>query len=135
MQPIMPVTIKIKKFIVYSLNIAISIIEGFLLFRVVLKLLNANTSPFVEWVYDVSGSILSPFEGMFQPLVTENGHILEFTTLFTIAFYGIMYYFAYQIVNIIADVIVKNTKPEQPAQNQTPTQPQSSQQPPAQPMQ
>ncbi len=109
----MSYSIKIKKFITYALHIAITIIQGFLFFRLLLKMLAANTSPFVEWIYSVSGDILHPFEGMFAPYVSEGGHVLEFTTIFAIGFYAIIYYFVYQLVITLADVIQKNS-PKRP---------------------
>lgn len=121
----MPVSIKAKKFLIYSLNVAFAVIEGFLLFRMLLKILAANPSPFVTWIYNVSGSLLGPFEGMFAPFVSQSGHIFEFTTFFTIGFYGVIYYFVYQLIMFFADVIVKNQKPAQPQQGQnqpTPSQ-------------
>ena len=105
----MPYTLRLHQFIFYSLNILITIIEGFLGFRTLLKLLAANPSPFVNWIYRVSQGLLNPFEGMFNSFVTEGGHTLEFSTLFAMAFYALMYYFAYQLLIFISDVIKKNS--------------------------
>ena len=113
----MPIHFKFKKFTMYALNIFFSVIEGFLMLRLLLKVLGANQSIFVNWVYDVSGSILRPFEGMFEPLTSSGGHILEFTTIFTIFFYGIIYFFIYQIILVLTDVVQKNTKKKQEESN------------------
>lgn len=102
--------IKFSKLLYYSLNVALTIIEGFLAFRLVLKLLNANNSIFVDWIYDVSDGILSPFEGTFGTFTASTGNQLEFTTIFVIVFYGLVYYFIYQLIGLLTDVVTKNKK-------------------------
>lgn len=110
---IMPFTIKTHKFAYYSLNVAITLIEFFLGFRVLLKLLGANSSPFVNWIYSLSQGLLDPFHGMFDDYVTAGGKTLEFSVLFAIAFYALMYYFLVQLLILASDVVKKN--------NQTPS--------------
>ncbi|MEQ6378477.1 YggT family protein [Bacillaceae bacterium S4-13-56] len=52
--------------LVYLINTVIGIAQFILGIRVILKLLDANQStPFVQWVYQTSSSLLYPFEGIF----------------------------------------------------------------------
>lgn len=115
----MPFTIKMHKFAYYSLNVVITLIEFFLGFRVLLKLLAAKPSPFVNWIYSTSQGLLNPFDGMFDDYVTASGRTLEFSALFAIAFYALMYYFLVQLLILASDVVKKNTQaPSQKAAQQ-----------------
>lgn len=73
------------------LNFLITLVEGFLLLRFVLKLFGANaTNGFVSWIYDMSGALLDPFRGIFPQKVFENRYVLEFSTLFAMLIYLIV---------------------------------------------
>ncbi len=68
------------------------LIEFFLVFRFILKLLGASsTADFVAWIYSMTQSLLDPFRGIFPATVFEDRYILEFTTLFAIIVYAILY--------------------------------------------
>lgn len=106
----MPFTIKTHKFLYYTLNVLITLIEFFLGFRILLKLLAANPSPFVNWIYTTSQSLMSPFDGMFDNFVTEGGRVLEFSVVFAVIFYALMYYFFVRLLVLVADVVQKNNQ-------------------------
>lgn len=75
------------------------LIEFVLFFRFVLKLFGANpATDFINWWYDMSGPLLDPFRGIFPTTVFENTYILEFSTLFAIIMYAIVYLILTQIV-------------------------------------
>lgn len=83
------------------INIILTVVEVFLLFRLLLKLLGANESAvFVQWVYETSAPLLAPFEGMF-PTVVESGVVLEMSTLFAIMVYALLGYLLIAIVDTI----------------------------------
>ena len=73
------------------INLFTVIVEGFLLLRFALKLFGANAqNGFVDWVYDMSAVLLSPFRGIFPTTVFENQFVLEFSTLFAMLMYLII---------------------------------------------
>jgi len=82
----------------------------FLGFRILLKLLVANPSPFVNWIYSTSLTLLSPFHGMFDDFVTAGGRTLEFSVVFAVAFYALMYYFLVQLLVLVSEVVQKNNQ-------------------------
>ncbi len=123
---VLPFSLKVQKTLYYTLNVLITVIEFFLGFRVLLKLLAANPSPFVNWIYSASSGLRDPFDGMFNSFVTQGGHVLELDTLFAMAFYALMYYFLFQLLVLVSDVVKKNSNAPVTKKNV------SSQQPPAQ---
>lgn len=59
--------------------------------RVVFRLFDANASSgFVEWIYDASGSLLSPFRGIFPNVQVDPGNVLDVTALFAMLMYAII---------------------------------------------
>ncbi|MEX2515207.1 MAG: YggT family protein [Candidatus Paceibacterota bacterium] len=83
------------------INIILTIVEGLLLFRLILKLLAADSSAiFTRWIYETSQPLLAPFEGMF-PTVVESGIALEMSTLFAIMVYALLGYLLIAIVDTV----------------------------------
>lgn len=74
-------------------NIVIGIVEFLIGLRIILKLLGANpNTPFVDWVYETSAPLLSPFEGMFPSPQLEGGFVLEISALFALVVYAFIGY-------------------------------------------
>jgi len=67
----------------------VSLIVGVLLsLRFVLRLFDADaTNEFVNWVFETSGEILSPFRNVFHG-ASLDGSVLDFTALFAMVIYG-----------------------------------------------
>lgn len=83
-----------------------SVIIGFVLvvigLRVILKLFGANPFiPFVDWVYDTSASLISPFAGIFPTPVLDGAFIIEFSSLFALIVYSLLAYLIYQLVDFL----------------------------------
>ena len=73
------------------LNFFLAVVEGFLALRFVLKLFGANANNnFVSWIYDMSGTLLDPFRGIFPAKVFENRYVFEFSTLFAMLMYALL---------------------------------------------
>ncbi len=71
---------------------ALYIIQTFLVFRFIFKLLAANPgSPFVNFVYSVSSALISPFRAIFPTPRLEN-MLFEWVTLVAIAVYWVVAY-------------------------------------------
>ena len=76
--------------------------EIFLLFRFVLKLFSANDNVlFVQWVYEISQPLLTPFIGMFPAPNFGGGFIIEFTTLFALLIFGIAKYLILEALAVL----------------------------------
>lgn len=86
----------------------LGIIEVLLAFRVVLKLLGANTqSGFTSFVYGISDPLALPFAGILG-ITGISDMVLEWSTLIAMAVYAVV---AYGIVALFQ--LVKPTNPEE----------------------
>jgi len=90
--------LKYGKIVYYILGI----IEAFLAFRLIFKLLGANPgSAFVSFIYNVSGAFVAPFGGIFRSAVNkgiETKSVLDPTTIIAMIVYALI---AYGIVKLI----------------------------------
>ena len=104
-------TYETKKAIFRSYQIIwyiLGVIEVVLAFRVVLKLLGANTySGFTNFIYAISGPFALPFAGILRTSVSS-GSVFEWSTFIAMAVYAIV---AYGIVELFQ--LVKPTNPEE----------------------
>lgn len=84
------------------LNFFVTVVEGFLGLRFILKLFGANGgNAFVSWVYDMSDVLLDPFRGIFPTKVFENRYVLEFSTLFAMLMYAVIGLVIMAIINAV----------------------------------
>lgn len=84
-------------------NLFLTIVEGFLGLRFVMKLFGANpTNGFVRWIYDMSSVLLQPFRGIFSSRVLDNKYILEFNTLFAMMIYAILALVLVWLISLVA---------------------------------
>ena len=99
--------LKIKKTVYYVLGV----LEVLFAFRLIFKLLGANPgSPFVSFIYTLSGIFIAPFNGIFRSAVTEGietKSVLEPTTIIAMIVYALI---AYGMVRLIE--IYRNPKNE-----------------------
>jgi hypothetical protein len=104
-------TYETKKAIFRSYQIIwyiLGVIEVVLAFRVILKLLGANTfSGFTNFIYAVSGPFALPFAGILRTSVSSDS-VFEWSTLIAMAVYAVV---AYGIVELFQ--LVKPTNPEE----------------------
>lgn len=86
----------------------LGVIEVILAFRILLKLLGANSySGFVDFIYAISNPFALPFAGILG-VTASSGMVLEWSTLIAMAVYAIV---AYGIVALFQ--LVKPTNPEE----------------------
>lgn len=90
--------IKVRKVVYFIL----SILEVLFTFRLIFKLLGANTaSPFTSFIYAVTGAFIAPFNGIFRSAVSqgiETNSVLEPTTIIAMIVYALI---AYGVVRFI----------------------------------
>ncbi len=81
------------------------VIETLLVFRFTLKILGANPgSPFVSFIYAVSGIFTAPFRGIFHTAVSEGIEtvsVLEPATIFAFLVYLVLAAGIVGLVNIV----------------------------------
>jgi hypothetical protein len=98
-----------EKVTIWSLNRMIyyiaGVIETLLVFRFTLKILGANpVSPFVSFIYTVSGIFIAPFRGIFRTAVNEGIEtvsVLEPSTIFAFLVYLVLAAGIVALVNIL----------------------------------
>jgi YggT family protein len=77
-------------------------VAALLTFRFALGLFGARTtSPFVQFVYDISVPFMIPFEGMFGATPTAGYYSLEFEALVAIIVYAGVFFGLAQLVKIL----------------------------------
>lgn len=83
-------------------GLLIGAIEVLLVFRMVLKLANADTrADVVRWIYAVSEPFLRPFMLAFPEPSIRGGYQLEFTTVFAIFGYAFLGYLLQELFDFL----------------------------------
>lgn len=98
-----------EKVTIWSVNRLVyyiaGVIETLLLFRFMLKILGANPgSPFVAFIYSLSGMFVAPFRGIFRTAVAEGIEtvsVLEPATLFAFVVYLVLAMGIVALINIV----------------------------------
>ena len=81
----------LQRYILTLTDTVIGILEFLISLRILLKLLGASTAaPFVNWVYETSRPLLTPFEGMFPSSTLIGGMTLEASALFALLVYAFL---------------------------------------------
>ena len=76
------------KVILRFIYILITFVEGLIITRIILLLINANAeNTFVNWIYNVSSFFISPFEGVVTSQVEINNFELPVNSLIALLFY------------------------------------------------
>ncbi|SRR5258708_1597111 len=82
------------------------ILETFLFFRFILKLLGANPfSPFVAFIYSLSGIFEAPFRGIFPSAVSQglgSASVLEPSTIFAILVYLVLIFGIVEFIKVLS---------------------------------
>lgn len=93
----------LSRLLIYFTNLVFGLIELIIALRIILKLLGANSStPFVQWVNDVSGSLTYPFQGIFPSPVLSGGFVLEMSSIIALLVYAIIGYIIGEIIAYIS---------------------------------
>lgn len=96
------------RILVYFINFIFGIIELIIASRIIFRLLGANPStPFVVWTYQISGSLIYPFHGIFPSPVLSSGYILEIPAIVALLVYAVI---AYLITQVIWFASIRSTR-------------------------
>lgn len=83
----------------------VGVIETLLVFRFTLKILGANPgSPFVSFIYSVSGALTAPFRGIFRTAVNEGIEtvsVFEPSTVFAVLVYLVLAIGVVELVKVL----------------------------------
>jgi len=81
--------------------VVFAIIDAFILIRILLKVLAANTAvPFTRFVYGVSDWLLSPFHGLL-PTIVNGRSVFEMSALVGFLVYALLGYLAARLIAIM----------------------------------
>lgn len=82
--------------------LAAVVLEILIAFRIFLKLIAANPqSGFASFVYNITAPFLAPFAGLTSAPSTNNGSVLEFSSLIAMAVYALLFWLALYVVRLI----------------------------------
>jgi uncharacterized protein YggT (Ycf19 family) len=91
-------------------NFFIALAELFLGLRVILRLFAANPDvQFVQWIYNSSDVLLSPFRGIFPTTTIAPDHLLDFSALFAMVVYGLIGLALLALINLLVPHPISTT--------------------------
>lgn len=86
------------------ISLIIGVIAILIAIRVVLKLLAANTaSGFTQFIYNVTGPLVAPFQNIFGTPAAGNGAVFEISSVLAIAIYLLIGWLLIKLVQLIID--------------------------------
>lgn len=98
-----PKTIEKKKTVFKAVQIIwllTGMLEALLAFRLVFRLLAANRTGFVQFIYQLSAPFLAPFSGIFGPVVADRS-VLEWSTIVAMIIYLCLAYGLVAVMRIL----------------------------------
>lgn len=85
----LPPRTRIMLNVAHLIALIVSIIEAFLVLRIILMLLAANPdAPFTSWIYSWTAPLVAPFWGIF-PNAATRGHVLDAAAIVAVIVYAI----------------------------------------------
>jgi hypothetical protein len=96
-------------------DLILTIVEGLISLRVILKLFGAfSGAPFVSWVYETTNPLLQPFTGMFPSPRVDGRFVIEFSALFALVIYATAGYLISALVEQLTSLkkVVRKIKSE-----------------------
>ncbi len=84
----------------WIIYVLLGIVIALIVLRVILKALAANSgAAFTDFVYNVTGPLVAPFQGIFGTPHTSNGSVFELSSVVAIVVYAII---AWVVVRLIS---------------------------------
>jgi uncharacterized protein YggT (Ycf19 family) len=94
---------RVRSLLAILVDLFMAVVAFFLGMRVILELFAANAAtPFVAWIYRVSGGLMYPFNGLFPNLAISDFGFLDITALVTLFAYAVI---GYLILGVIRSVM------------------------------
>ena len=78
-------------FIFKILYVLVTFVATLVIFRIVLKIINADVNnSIVSWVYNLSDQLIKPFEGILSESISIDRFTIELTPIVALLFYAII---------------------------------------------
>ncbi len=78
------------------------LIEAIIGLRIFLELFGANPyTPFVTWLYEISRTLLYPFQGIFPSPVLKGGVVLDMSAIVALFIYAFLAYLLSELIRFI----------------------------------
>ncbi len=96
---------RIRTLLSVVVDLIMAVIAFFLGMRVIFELFSANpATPFVNWIYGVSGGLMTPFANLFPNLAIPGLGFLDIVALVTLLAYAVVGYIALAIIRSVLAV-------------------------------
>ena len=90
------------RLILFLIDFVFGIIQLILALRIILELFSANpATPFVAWLYDISRTLLYPFQNIFPSPILRGGFILDISAIVAILAYALLAYFITELIRFV----------------------------------
>jgi len=87
----------------YLINFVFGLAELLIGARILLKLLGANpATPFVNWIYEMSRTLIYPFQGIFPSPTLTGGFVLEMSAVVALLIYALIAYLISEFIRFIS---------------------------------
>lgn len=84
------------------IDIIFGIIEAVVGLRIIFELFGANpTTPFVAWLYEISRTLLYPFQNIFPSPVLRGGFVLDMSAVVALLAYALLAYLISELIRFI----------------------------------
>jgi uncharacterized protein YggT (Ycf19 family) len=91
------------RLILVLIDFIFGLIEIVLAVRILFELLGANSStPFVSWVYAISGTLLNPFRGIFPSPVLQGKFVLDISAIIALFVYALIAYLISELIRWVS---------------------------------
>jgi uncharacterized protein YggT (Ycf19 family) len=85
------------------LNVVMAVITFFLGLRIVLRLFAANPStPFVQWIYNISDGLMAPFSGIFPSTSLGQNATFDLSAFIALVAYTILFYLIGALIRAVS---------------------------------
>ncbi|HEX7042845.1 MAG TPA: YggT family protein [Patescibacteria group bacterium] len=91
-----------SRLVLVLIDTVFGLIEGFLILTIVFELFGANPSaPFIAWLYDISRTLLYPFQNIFPSPVLRGGFVLDISAIVALLIYALFAYFISELIRFV----------------------------------
>jgi len=100
-------------------NFIYSVIASVLAIRFVFRLLDANVTGFVDFLYDITRPLIAPFQAIFDNPAAGNGSVFDSAAVVAILIYGLIAWGLNALVETVGTVAEKQPQTKQSTKKTT----------------
>jgi len=90
------------------INFIYGLVAALLGLRFVFRLLDANVTGFVDFLYDITAPLIAPFQAIFDNPAAGNGSVFDSAALVAVLIYGLIAWGLVALVNTVTTVAEKD---------------------------